>query len=50
MTLICAVIAADTPAAAEAMKAEALSAGAEAFEVRLDALAEIDCNTSFRTG
>ena len=28
MTLICAVIAADTPAAAEAMKVEALSAGA----------------------
>lgn len=41
MTLICAVIAACTPIAAEAMAAEARAAGAEAFEVRLDALAEI---------
>lgn len=47
MTLICAVIAADTPAAAEAMKVEALSAGAEAFEVRLDAFAEIPDDFSF---
>lgn len=36
MTLICAMIAADTQAAAKAMTAEALAAGAEAFEVRLD--------------
>ncbi|MDE2518621.1 MAG: shikimate dehydrogenase [Methanocorpusculum sp.] len=47
MTLICAVIAADTPASAEAMAAEALAAGAEAFEVRLDAFAEIPDDLSF---
>ncbi|MCZ9312073.1 MAG: shikimate dehydrogenase [Methanocorpusculum sp.] len=47
MTLICAVIAADTPASAEAMTAEALAAGAEAFEVRLDAFAEIPDDLSF---
>lgn len=47
MTLICAVIAADTPAAAKAMTTEALAAGAEAFEVRLDALADIPDDLSF---
>jgi len=47
MTLICAVIAADTPKAAKAMSAEALAAGAEAFEVRLDAFAEIPGDLSF---
>ncbi len=47
MTLICAVIAADTPAAAKAMTTEALAAGAEAFEVRLDALANIPDDLSF---
>ncbi|MDE2443729.1 MAG: shikimate dehydrogenase [Methanocorpusculum sp.] len=47
MTRICAVIAADTPASVEAMTAEALAAGAEAFEVRLDAFAEIPDDLSF---
>ncbi|MDR0980421.1 MAG: shikimate dehydrogenase [Methanocalculaceae archaeon] len=47
MTLICAVIAADTPKAVTAMSAEALAAGAEAFEVRLDAFAEIPDDLSF---
>ena len=47
MTLICAVIAADTPAAAKEMTAAALAAGAGAFEVRLDVFAEMPDDFSF---
>ncbi|MDR3102785.1 MAG: shikimate dehydrogenase [Methanocalculaceae archaeon] len=47
MTLICAVIAADTQGAAKVAAAQALMCGAEAFEVRIDALLAVPEDLSF---